>query len=27
VQAYTTSLRGRSDVKVYKVPTGSDDQQ
>jgi peptidyl-prolyl cis-trans isomerase D len=27
VQAYTTSLRARSDVKVYKVPTGSDDQQ
>jgi peptidyl-prolyl cis-trans isomerase D len=27
VQAYTASLRARSDVKIYKVPTGSDDQQ
>jgi peptidyl-prolyl cis-trans isomerase D len=27
VQAYTASLRARSDVKIYKMPSGSDDQQ
>jgi peptidyl-prolyl cis-trans isomerase D len=26
-QAYIASLRARSDVKIYKVPSGSDDQQ
>jgi peptidyl-prolyl cis-trans isomerase D len=27
VQAYIASLRARSDVKIYKLPSGSDDQQ
>ncbi|CAB3799750.1 SurA N-terminal domain-containing protein [Pararobbsia alpina] len=27
VQAYTAALRARSDVKIYKVPSGSDDQE